>query len=69
MIDEERWGKICSRSEIASIPKTEGERKCAVVHSCPKCKGEFFCLSLMIPGESECKCPKDLYCYVCFNED
>lgn len=66
-MNQHRFEKICSRSEISSIPETDDQKDLALIHTCNKCNEEYFCPDLAIEDISKCDC-QHMTCFICFND-
>jgi len=67
IMNQEKFEKICSRSEIGSIPETDDQRDLALIHTCNNCNEEYFCPDLTIEDNSKCNC-QHMTCFICFND-
>ena len=66
-MNQERFERICSRSEISSIPETDDQRDLTLIHICNECDEEYFCPDLPIEDNSKCDC-QHMICFICFND-
>jgi len=63
---ELKWKQAYANSEYASCPRTELEKKFAILHLCPECNEYSFCISVKHPADTKCEC-KTFQCFRCFN--